>query len=296
MPQYTLEINYTKNINKAAKVKIKDSLNKTIFKSNAVLTKFLHSREEPSYELALLKFISTEYSSANKYADINKIAQFYELFGSYYIGDKSNISLLKLIPKDDFIEDKKLIGINDETTLSTETFDILKNILSDKNNRLAVEFNQKMYIFGQKSCMRNYDTNFNAYISLSQNIELEEKLIKQKEIEANEEKENNKLSNKILRFAANVIGALHNNNQSNQRDSANVRVNNDTSKSSSSKRKNHSSPSLFDNFLGITQALTINSDNNSHNYSSSNHSSSCHSQSSHKSNDSESCSSSPSWD
>lgn len=294
MSQYTLEINYTTNINKAAKIKLKDSSGKTIFKSNAVLTKYLHSIEEPSYRLALHKFISTEYSPSNKYADINKISQFHQLFGSYYIGDKEQISALKLIPKDNFMQDKKLIGINDETTFSIETFDTLKTILSDKNNRLIVEFNQKKYIFGQKPCMRNHDESFNAYISLSQNIELEEKYIKQKEIEANEERENNKFSNKLLKFASNVMQVLSNSNESNQKRSTNVSSN--TRNSSSSTRKNNSSSSLFDNFLGITQAFTLNSDNNSNNYSSSNHASRCHSQSDHSSNNSESCSSSPSWD
>jgi hypothetical protein len=273
MSNYTIEISYTANKNKAAKIKVKDSSNKIILKSDAIISNYLHERENLSYDLALHKFISTEYSPSNCYADVNKISEFHQLFGSDYIGDKDSISSSRFIPKDDFYSEKKLIGVNDEITLSTDMFNSLKSIISDKNNRLTVEFNQKWYIFGQKSCTRNLNSNFNAYMSLSEHIEAEEKIIKHKEKMENDERENNKFGNKLLKFASNVAAVLQDNNNSNaQSQKSHSKKISTSSNSSKSRKKGNSDFNGFDNFLKISQTITIASDDDSKNYGSSHNS------------------------
>lgn len=256
MAHYKIEINYTSNKNKAAKFKIKDNDGKVILKSDISIPDWIHEHDSYSMgnQLSLHNFIP-EYSPSNRFADITKITHFHQLFGKDYIGDKSKVSALMIIKKDDFNDDKKIQSINKCLTLSEENFEILKNILLNEHS-VSLTLNKKWYMFGQKKCIKNSNSELNSYLSLSEQIEAEEKNIKQR-ITDKENKKNSGLKNFIksaLSFGVSLISNNHTSeNSSTTTGQTTVKK---SSNSSRSVKDEDYSPGIFASFMQITEAVS----------------------------------------
>jgi hypothetical protein len=66
MSNYRIEIDYTSNENKAAKIKILDESGKTLLKSDVVIPKWMHGSDSNFFpKLELKRFIPINYSQTN---------------------------------------------------------------------------------------------------------------------------------------------------------------------------------------------------------------------------------------
>jgi hypothetical protein len=185
MAKYVVEIDYTANIDKAAKIRIIDQSEKVILKSDVILPIWMHEKDDYMSQLEMQKFIYTDYSPLNYFANVNKLSEFHNVLGNSYIKSKANYmkKAINIIKKDDFYanSNQNVKGHHDLIVLPTEFFETLKSIISDEENIVILDATKKLFVFGQKPCERKYDPLYEKYISLGQNIESEEKALKQKE-------------------------------------------------------------------------------------------------------------------
>jgi hypothetical protein len=185
MPTYKVEVEYTNNKDKTAKIKIKDDSDKIIAKSDAVIPNLLYEYDKYSHRMTTLElsqFIFTNYSNDNCYANIDKLSQFHQEFGQDYIKNKPETWCydLTILKKENFYSTKIIKATNDAIVLPENMFETLKNILLNKENIVTFQTRKKWFILDQKPCERTFDFNFNDYIELGNNIEKEEKWIKQR--------------------------------------------------------------------------------------------------------------------
>lgn len=253
MAHYTLEIDYTSNENKTAKLKVKNEVNKVILKSDIVIPEIFHQYDSyvMPYKLGLHSFIPKQYSPSNHFADLEKINYFYQLFGNDYIGNKDNIEELQIIKQSAFNSIKNIHGISNTITLLSDDFDTIKNILLEKNS-LSLTCNKKWYVFGQKSCVRNSRIELINYFSLGNSIEKAEKLIEQENLE----QKNDNIIKKIVK-ATFALGASFINNKTSQdvhtrEHKKNTSSDNKISKKTSTSSSNNCSSSIFANFMQIS--------------------------------------------
>lgn len=180
MSEYLLELSYTSNKDKAAKLKIKNENGKTLFQSDAVIPNSLHNCDKYIHNLRHEKFIFKEYSKSNIYADSQRISLYEKTMGDSYIFsyDKS----LKILKNNSFYSEKgkKVSGIDEVITLSNDAFDVLAALIANPKNTVNLKATQSWFLLGQKKCERTYDVSVDNYIKLAEKIFNEEDLIKLK--------------------------------------------------------------------------------------------------------------------
>jgi hypothetical protein len=179
MSNYRIEIDYTSNENKAAKIKILDESGKTLLKSDVVIPKWMHGSDSIFFpKLELKRFIPINYSQSNKQADEVMISIFKGILGEYYIAPKG-VSLnreLTIVRENNFgsNNNRTVVGYDEALTLSNDAFNFIKNIVSNKNNNIEIESKRKWILFGQKYCGRINDNNFVKFKDIGNRIEKEE--------------------------------------------------------------------------------------------------------------------------
>jgi hypothetical protein len=184
MANYTVELDYTSNTDKAAKLKISDAEGRILLKGDAVIPKSLHETDKFLPNLEVNKFLPEHYSVENIHADSQKIRQYERALGDTYL--ESSVSSLNILKRNSFYSNggKKVSGIDEAITVSDETFDLLKALTSDPKNTVNLVASKNWFLFGQKPCERTYDVSFTDYKRLGEKIENEEFSIRLREDEA----------------------------------------------------------------------------------------------------------------
>ena len=162
MSGYSIEIIYTSNSNKSAKINIKG--NGIDFTDDIVIPKSFHEKDEFNITgLTLTNFIIDNQIQIKKYNDI--------LGDSYFSKKLVNQQEKFLLVENKKNNDKSIVGFENCFTVSEKTMKVLKQI--SKKTQLNIVGKSKWMMLGQKDIIRENSQIIDEFKNLGKNLSSE---------------------------------------------------------------------------------------------------------------------------